>query len=153
MRNDSSNYCRSDAALGHAVRMLLLNVCDPGCGYSDHDVPQAVWRAVGTEMEAFMEANAVDLALVDARRSEVGSYWVGDRNGDGIGFTDLYLNASHTAAERMAFDDACKRLQTSAKSQGPCSLYVGDDSELYYTSESGKAWEAAYELARIAYVY
>ena len=150
---DSKNYCRSDAALGHAVRMLLLGLCEPGCGYSDHDVPQGVWSAVGVEFEAFLAnaSKAGDIGPVysDHDAQQVAHHWIGSRNGEGIGFWSLALDVDLDGDERAALT----RLDKLAKSQGACELFIDDEGEINYHSPDYPQWEAAYESAREVYVY
>lgn len=123
---DTQNYCRSDEALGHAARMLLLDVCDPGCGYSDWDIPAALWRELGEQLDAFMESNADDL-MIGIGTAVLGTHWIGSRTGAGIGFWSLVSEPGWSAGER----EALKRLDAAAKAQGHVSMYAGDDNELY----------------------
>lgn len=146
---NSTNYCRSDATLGHAARMLLLDVCEPGCGYSDHDIPQHVWRDLGVQFEAFLEVAGGDAQLIeDVYDSEtIGTHWIGSRNGDGIGFWSLALNQGLDDSDR----DALTNLDKLAKSQGQVGMYAGDDASLYLATHAPLAWITAYETAREAY--
>ena len=147
---DSSNYCRSDATLGYAARMLLLDVCEPGCGYSDHDIPRDVWCELGMQLEAFLAVNDADLGTInDAFDAEqVARHWVGSRNGAGIGFWSLAVETGLTDAER----EALTRLDRSAKSQGELRMYAGDDGELHLSwVDRPAAWAEAYDKALEAY--
>lgn len=147
--SDSSKYCRSDYTLGCAARMLLLGVCEPGCGYSDHDIPRAVWSELGKELEAFLTVNADDLGVIDSvfDANQVATHWIGSRNGEGIGFWSLACETGLSDSER----EALERLDLSAKSQGECSIYAGDDSELYYQTYDRPQWQEAYDKAIDAY--
>ena len=148
MRNDSTNYCRSDYTLGVAARMLLLDVCEPGSGYGDHDIPSAVWLELGTQIDAFLAVNADDLGAIDDSfdADQVATHWIGSRNGAGIGFWSLACETGITDDER----EALTRLDASANSQGEVSMYAGDDAELYLDSTTPAAWVDAYEKVREA---
>lgn len=152
VKNDSSRYCRSDYTLGVAARMLLLDVCEPGCGYSDHDIPVVVWEALGIQLEAFLAVNEADMGTIEDQfdAEQVAIHWIGSRTGAGIGFWSLALEVGLSDAER----EALTRLDSSARSQGSISMYAGDDGNLYLAwNDNPGAWAAAYEAAREAYVY
>lgn len=149
---DSQNHCRSDAALGDAARMLLFDVCEPGNGYSDWDIPNAVWEQLGVEFEAFLSEpqNDADMKYIEVGYERAATWWIGDRNGEGIGFQDHYPGVCPEAYKE---NDAAHRLFKSALSMGPVEMYAGDDNNLYLTSQLPESWEPLLEAAREKYVY
>ena len=85
--------------------------------HSTDDLDVTAWQSFRADCEAFAEANASDLANMDAEQAG-HDLWL-TRNHHGTGFWDRGLGViGH-------------RLNNAANAFGECDLYVGDDGRVY----------------------
>jgi hypothetical protein len=88
-------------------------------GHGIHDFHPTATRALIGDLEAFIEAEAADIAASGLTAQQVGhDFWL-TRNGHGAGFWDRGLG------------EIGDRLSEAAKVYGGVDLYIGDDGAIY----------------------
>jgi hypothetical protein len=95
-------------------------------GHGVKDFHPATVRALISDLEAFIEAEAADIAASGLTAEQVGhDFWL-TRNGHGAGFWDLQNLFGHRELVEIK-----NRLIAAAKVYGEVDLYIGDDGAIY----------------------